>query len=483
MTDAQPEASTASQASSTTTSTTAAEQPTTTQTGVRNRFARQNINQRPDSSSRPRRRSSILSFTSLEGNSFHDDFIQPSANKRRTDTKDHEITHWSSTPLAFAILPAVSGLVFKNGSAFVTDALLLTLAAVFMNWSIRVPREWYHSAQTIRRDVQPNDNDDDLDDEPVAAESAILEEDENEDEGEKKGDEQKARPSSERPRRVQDNTAREQATASLRSQELFALLACFVFPIGAAYLLHVIRSQLSRPSESLVSDYNLTIFVLAAEFWPARQVIRLVAARTLHLQRVASGLDDPAAEHLVKGSSESVGMLARIEALEAQLAGGSLVSESTPILQPSDLAGLDTKIQKRLEPRLDSLDRAVRRYEKRYATLAMVTEQRFQNLETRLQDTLSLAAVAAQHSQSSTGIVRSAVATSIEIIILPAKLAWELVTWPIKVVDEVVDRFKVLMLGPRASSKKDDKRKVPRAELRIKDDKVVRDKAVKRLVR
>lgn len=54
---------------------------------------------------------------------------------------DEEPSHWHSSPIAFAFLPALAGLFFTNGSAFVTDMLLLALAALFLNWSVRLP--WY----------------------------------------------------------------------------------------------------------------------------------------------------------------------------------------------------------------------------------------------------------------------------------------------------------------------------------------------------
>lgn len=52
-----------------------------------------------------------------------------------------EPSHWHSTPLALALLPALGGVFFQNGSAVVTDITLLGLAAIFLNWSVRLP--WY----------------------------------------------------------------------------------------------------------------------------------------------------------------------------------------------------------------------------------------------------------------------------------------------------------------------------------------------------
>lgn len=56
-------------------------------------------------------------------------------------TSTDEPSFWYSAPLAFAILPAVGGLLFQDGSAYVTDILLLGLGALFLNWCVRSP--WY----------------------------------------------------------------------------------------------------------------------------------------------------------------------------------------------------------------------------------------------------------------------------------------------------------------------------------------------------
>ena len=67
-----------------------------------------------------------------------DNLLLPRATNSDLVTS-HEPSHWHSTPLALALLPAVGGLFFHNGSAVVTDLTLLGLAAVFLNWSVRLP--------------------------------------------------------------------------------------------------------------------------------------------------------------------------------------------------------------------------------------------------------------------------------------------------------------------------------------------------------
>lgn len=46
---------------------------------------------------------------------------------------------WHSVPLAFAVLPAVAGLLVKDAGHVVTDFLLLALGAVFLRWMVKVP--------------------------------------------------------------------------------------------------------------------------------------------------------------------------------------------------------------------------------------------------------------------------------------------------------------------------------------------------------
>lgn len=69
-----------------------------------------------------------------------DDLLLPKARSAGLEA-EAEHSHWHSAPLALALLPALGGLLFHNGGAVITDATLLGLAAVFLNWSVRLP--WY----------------------------------------------------------------------------------------------------------------------------------------------------------------------------------------------------------------------------------------------------------------------------------------------------------------------------------------------------
>ena len=91
-----------------------------------------------------RRRSSLLSDYSLDDarallRSSTDDLLSPRPNVSGRLVGNDEMSNWHSAPLAFALLPALGGLLFQNGGAVVTDIMLLGLASIFLNWAVRLP--------------------------------------------------------------------------------------------------------------------------------------------------------------------------------------------------------------------------------------------------------------------------------------------------------------------------------------------------------
>ncbi len=119
---------------------------------------------------------------------------------------------------------------------------------------------------------------------------------------------------------------RGRALGELYIHEVTALVCCFVFPVVGAYLLHAIRNQLSRPSEGLVSNYNLTIFLLAAEIHPLSHLIKLVQARTLHLQRVVNA--SPFKREPAPTAAEVEELVRRLDSLESRADSGELAAQN-----------------------------------------------------------------------------------------------------------------------------------------------------------
>lgn len=199
------------------------------------------------------------------------------------------------------------------------------------------------------------------------------------------------------------------AQHELRVHELLALLACFAFPALGAWLLHAIRSQLSSGSESLISNYNLTIFLLASEVRPLSHLIKLVQRRTLFLQRTISVVADK--KHADQLDPKVAEMARRIEELEAHVSDSVMIhtkSEPGTSSQADELIArastqANAELRKSFQPELDALNRAMRRYEKRTMTSAIQVETRLQDLEAKIQDVVILAAATQRHADKQHG--------------------------------------------------------------------------------
>jgi hypothetical protein len=83
----------------------------------------------------PRRSSNFSEYSLNEAR----DLLNPQLREPNTESSAGETSSLASLSLAFALLPAISGALFKNGSAIVTDIMLLGLAGVFLHWSVTQP--------------------------------------------------------------------------------------------------------------------------------------------------------------------------------------------------------------------------------------------------------------------------------------------------------------------------------------------------------
>jgi hypothetical protein len=228
--------------------------------------------------------------------------------------------------------------------------------------------------------------------------------------------------------------AQHDAYRELKTNEMFALIACFLGPLVGAYFLHAIRSQLTRPAEGLVSNFNLTIFTMAAELRPVSHIIKMKQARMLHLQRVVhSGVTDGFRK-------------ADIQALSNRLADLEAKTEEPAQSKDIDAIKMGATIRQSLQPQLDALNRAVRRYEKRQAAQSMQTEARFQELDARLKDALALAAAAARTGQRP-GVVLMALAWIANFVNYTIQTSWAITTWPIRTAAAITSKFQAFFIS------------------------------------
>ncbi|CAG8055434.1 unnamed protein product [Penicillium olsonii] len=351
-------------------------------------------------------------------NSTLSDSISEARNSIRSSTDDlflprvskgHDVpeeSHWHSTPLGLALLPAIAGVFFQNGSSIVTDVTLLVLAAIFLNWSVRLPWDWYRSAQATRSG---------LDDQTP----------------------------------FEEDSSSEAAAArkELQTHELAALTACFVFPVIGTWLLHAIRGSLSRPSEGLVSNYNLTIFLLASEVRPIAHLLRLIQKRTLYLQRIvtSSPPSDP---------STLADLTKRLEELEAHVAETATREKKVagPETDSSLVSQAVAEIRKSIQPDIEALNRAVRRYEKRSSLFALQTDQRFVRLEAQAGDAIALAAAAQRSQAARSGYALVLLEWVCAFVVVPVQIGVSAVGLPGRLVAGSLDAVKG-MLGFKGKSK------------------------------
>ncbi|KAG6039447.1 hypothetical protein E4U41_002627 [Claviceps citrina] len=354
-----------------------------------------------------------------------------------------ETSSLASLSLAFALLPAIAGALFKDGHVVVTDIMLLGLSGVFLHWSVTQPWVWYHSAQQVRLQQEPDAEtaiDEDLDTDDSGLDTAQHKTTNLDNVPEEAEDvlapdgkpSQRDEPSSPALATPQQRSA----LRELYMHETLALLSCFALPLLSAYLLHYVRVQLSRPSEGLVSNYNLSIFLLASELRAFSHTIKLVKSRTLHLQRVVHGSSDPfASASTVQPGAQLEEMLDRLGRLEARSLADEFVRDHSQDLMSS--AGTEHKdslardVRNAIQPELDALNRAVRRYEKKATLLQHQTDARFSALDSRLDDALALAAVAAKNSSSKNALIRL-VESLVAAVLFPFTTVLLLFTLPLR---------------------------------------------------
>ncbi|CAK7563791.1 MAG: hypothetical protein SEPTF4163_001668 [Sporothrix epigloea] len=453
-----------------------------------------NANANANASSSPpaafRRRSSNFSDYSQDARDFLN--LKPLDELTESLRHNQPTSNWDSLPLAFALLPAVGGLLFQGGSSFVTDLLLLCLGGVFLHWSVTQPWTWYHSSQQIREENEANaefavdtEPEEEVDDDigNLARSSASLE-DVEEDEENNEQDAKDARVNEEsakhpdgkrkpltpdervaaynkkqREKRRQERrafqTLQRASLSELYRHEILALLSCFVFPVLGAYLLHGLRSQLTRPSEGLISNFNLTVFIMAAEVRPLRHFLQLVQSRTLHLQRTVHANPYRAEEERYRKRRAQEEqeqnqvlseLLQRFETLERQTAAtpaaatpsakpplNSHYHYSTPLATPCfstdrlppsppspasaspkplrrsrsevkrDRDQLLYEVREQLQPELYTLARALRRTHKQQTLLETQVVAKFRATDQRLSDALALASAVASHGHHGWG--------------------------------------------------------------------------------
>lgn len=405
------------------------------------------------------------------------DILNPSGAKH--DMAQDSSGALASLPIAFALLPALVGVLFEGGTQLITDIMLLGLVFIFLRYTVTQPWQWYHSAQElrIRQEVgleHVSDDESELDMAPSKRGSVVTLDDVPEEA--LHDDQQPSKPS--RPKHQDAETrsklesmsspdqsgrtrSQEAAVNELYVHEVLALLSCFLSPVIGAYLLHAIRNHLSRPSEGLLTNFNISVFLLAAELRPLSHALKLIQARTLHLQRVVRLTPTPpSTTALLEEMRLRIAQLElRAEAAEAVTAQSLEISAQRQ--QQQQNSGLKQgpalvrEVRNTIQPELDALNRAVRRYEKKATVLALQTESRLGAVDTRLSDAIALAAAAAKQSNQAqwnfTALMKWCAESLVSFVLIPYHVVLYLVMWPFRMVAALLLRKRAARNDGRSS--------------------------------
>lgn len=274
-------------------------------------------------------------------------------------------------------------------------------------------RTWYYSAQQ-RRYIEPEET---LFDDTIHEEE---DEDDAIDPDEHAGTTVEDTTAKDNLRTATATAAQLEASQALRREERMAFAACAFAPLAGAYFLHIIRGQLSR-AEVLVSDLNLTIFVMVAEIRPIMRLMKMQQERMFHLQRIVKS--DP---RDLLDSNDAEAIAQRLALLEGRLDG-------PPANNELEAARIAAEVRDSMQTQLDAIVRAIRKYEKKSIATSIQIEARFQEVDVRLQDSLSLAAAAARTGHRP-GLISTFITWVISTVTSILRTMWDLALFPLRTV-------------------------------------------------
>lgn len=246
-------------------------------------------------------------------------------------------------------------------------------------------------------------------------------------------------PDSEKNARLSARTLeREAALKQLYKHELFSLLACFALPLASAYLLHFVRSQLSQSSgENLVTNFNLTIYALAAEARVIAYMFKLSQSRTSHLKRIvqARQTSGPNGCHIDE-------VLERLSKLEEYIVDSQTQQTDEGETSSKTKQEIVRAVRTGIQPELDALNRAMRKYGNKTTVIQTHTEARFVAFEARLEDAITLAAAAVKNSTHNKSLFAWAAESALSVALLPVNAAVTIVLLPLRGVLGLVYRIR-----------------------------------------
>jgi hypothetical protein len=185
---------------------------------------------------------------------------------------------------------------------------------------------------------------------------------------------------------------------------------------------------------------------MAAELRPISHLIKMKKARMLHLQRIVRP-DLLPNQDLAKTDVQDLSR--RLTDMEKYIAERAPQTK----LEDGSVLKISSVVKQNIQPQLDSLNRAMRRYEKRQTALAIQTEGRFGDLEIRIKDALSLAASAARTGQKP-GVITATLAWFSNLFRYFLQILWAVFVYPFYLASAFSATVKSLFVWPKRPRKR-----------------------------
>ncbi len=155
-----------------------------------------------------------------------------------------------------------------------------------------------------------------------------------------------------------------------------------------------------------MSSYNLTIFILCAEVRPLRHLIKLVRARTFHLQRVVHANPYRSREEKMQTveTARLDDLVGRLHDLESRLGGldqpnGQATHNETKAMR-REREDLTQELLEQIKPKLNTLASAIRKTHRQQRDYSEQIDTRLKAIDSKANSAVAVAKIAERNSRT-----------------------------------------------------------------------------------
>ncbi|CCG81870.1 Putative uncharacterized protein [Taphrina deformans PYCC 5710] len=282
-----------------------------------------------------------------------------------------QASHFQYAPTMIALFPVFASFFFGSHTEHWTDLLLLGLVAVYLHNCVTVPWGYYKASRRRYKTA----NRERMTDRQVAVDK------------------------------------------KLRNAEIQAFGGLLLGPLLGAGLLNYVRGSMARPANGLITNFNITVFVLAAELRPLRIAYGYLNHRSEVLQEELIDVVPSQYEELVR----------KVEDLEARFEERKSSPNGQTRSDPWQ-SGSDTPVRDDAE--ITQIKFALRKFEKHDAQLKAEYENKLYALERKLADLGTRSRLDESNGTSVVQMVEG-------LLLLPIRMSWVVLTLPARVLRRI----------------------------------------------